>query len=100
MKRKRNITTSFLLLLRKVGMLCKKPTPYKPTIRIQRSVDMDGESINHKDLMFAKNILSGIHSEGKDKKMCHYDFRTHTCRCGITIEKLKQNKNCPLSKGI
>lgn len=100
MKRKRNIKTSFLLLLRKVGMLCKKPQPFKPQLKIQKSVNAMGEDISHKDLMYAKNVLQGIHPTGKDKKMCHYNFRTHTCRCGMTLEKLKQKENCPLSKGI
>lgn len=98
MKRKRNLTTHLLRMLRKVGMLCKKPVPQKPKLKIQKSVDADGNDISHDDLMFAKNILYGINNVGKNKKMCHYDFRKHTCRCGMTIEKLKAGEHCSIKK--
>ena len=38
MKRKRNIQTSALLLLRRLGMLCKLPRDEKPKLRIARTV--------------------------------------------------------------
>lgn len=98
MKRKRNITTHFLRLLRKLGMLCKKPQPFKPQIRIQKSVNAEGQEMDHNDLMLAKNKLHGLNHVGKDKKMCQYDFRTHSCRCGMNIEKLKEGENCHLNK--
>jgi hypothetical protein len=95
MKRKRNFNTGFLLMLRKIGVLCKKTPPFKPSIKIQHSVNSEGDTINHEDFMFAKNILQGINNVGKNKRMCNYDFRTHTCRCGVTLEKLKEIKKCP-----
>ena len=95
MKRKRNLKTSFLLILRRIGVLCKKTPQFKPSIRIQHSINPEGDSINHEDFMFAKNTLQGVNNVGKDKKMCNYDFRTHTCRCGVTLEKLKEIKKCP-----
>lgn len=98
MKRKRNITTHFLRMLRKVGLLCKKPAPYKPKLRIQKSVDVDGTVISHDDLILAKTTLHGVTGTGKDKKMCHYDYRTHSCRCGMTIEKMKAGEICGIKR--
>ena len=48
--------------------------------------------------MFAKNHLPHIHKSNKDKKLCHYDFREHTCRCGIDLAQLKEGKRCGLDK--
>jgi hypothetical protein len=98
MKRKRSVLTHVFLFLRKVGLLCKKQQPYVPKLKIQQSVSPSGDSINHKDFMFAKNALLHVNELGKEKKICHYNFRTHTCRCGITLSDLKNDKNCSLKK--
>jgi hypothetical protein len=98
MKRKRSVLTPVFLFLRKVGLLCKKQQPYVPKLKIQQSVSPSGDSINHKDFMFAKNALLHVNELGKEKKICHYNFRTHTCRCGITLSDLKSDKNCSLKK--
>ena len=98
MKRKRSVLTHVFLFLRKVGLLCKKQQPYVPKLKIQQSVSPSGDSINHKDFMFAKNALLHVNELGKEKKICHYNFRTHTCRCGITLSDLKSDNNCPLKK--
>jgi hypothetical protein len=98
MTRKRTLLTYVFLLLRKIGLLCKKEKPYVPKLKIQKSLSHKGETIDHKDFMFAKNALMNINDMGKERKLCHYDFRTHTCRCGITLDDLKNNKQCPIKK--
>jgi rubrerythrin len=95
---KRGIKTRIFIGLRKLGMLCKKTEPYKPKLKIQKSLTYEGEVTNHKDFMFAKNALQGVNKINKDKKLCHYNFQTHTCRCGITVEKLKNQEQCPIKQ--
>jgi hypothetical protein len=47
MTRKRNIKTSFLILLRHLGMLCKRPQQPKKGLRISKSLMPDGTIIIH-----------------------------------------------------
>jgi hypothetical protein len=42
MKRKRNLKTAMLLMLRKAGYLCKKPAPAPRGIRVSKSIQPDG----------------------------------------------------------
>lgn len=42
MKRKRNLKTAMLLMLRKAGYLCKKPAPAPKGIRVSKSIQPDG----------------------------------------------------------
>jgi hypothetical protein len=92
---KRGIKTRIFIGLRKLGMLCKKTEPYKPKLKLQKSLTYGGEIANHEDFMFAKNALQGINkSFSKDRKQCQYNFQTHICRCGITLEKLKNQEQC------
>jgi hypothetical protein len=95
---KRGIKTKIFIGLRKLGMLCEKAEPYKPKLKLSKSIDAKGEDINHKDFMFAKNALQGVNKPNKARKMCHYDFQSHTCRCGITLEKLKNQEQCPIKQ--
>jgi hypothetical protein len=93
---KRGVKTKMFSFLRKMGMLCRKENPQNPRLRIKKSIDHNGNTTNHMDFIFAKSALYGVNKYNKDKKLCHYDFQKHSCRCGITLEKLKQNENCPL----
>jgi hypothetical protein len=43
MKRKRTLKTKLFLLLRKMGMLCKKPVYRKPIVKVSRTVYPEGE---------------------------------------------------------
>lgn len=95
---KKGLKTRTFLFLRKIGLLCSKPEPYKPHIRIQKSISPDGTPIDHENLAFAKNSLMGTNKMKRDRKVCHYDYRTHSCRCGVTIESLKEGEYCPLKK--
>lgn len=42
MNRKRNLKTAMLLMLRKAGYLCKKPTTIPRGIRVSKSIQPDG----------------------------------------------------------
>lgn len=74
-----------------------KHKPYKPTLlKIQKSLDGNGNELDPNDLMIAKNALKGLHVQNKDRQTCQYNYIKHTCICGITLEKLKSDENCPL----
>lgn len=79
MKRKRNLNTSFLLLLRRLGMLCKLPRPAKkPTLRIARTVypDVEMSSIEAEQHVW-------IQSKLKSRSNCQFDSVSRTCPCGV-----------------
>ena len=47
MNRKRNLKTAMLLMLRKAGYLCKKPTTIPRGIRVSKSIQPDGTVTHH-----------------------------------------------------
>jgi hypothetical protein len=47
MKRKRNLNTFVLRMLRKAGMLCKKTDHISPRIRISKTIHPDGSETQH-----------------------------------------------------
>jgi hypothetical protein len=51
MKRKRNLKTKFLLMLRQLGMLCKTPAPPKKGLRLSKTLMPDGTVIMHDSLL-------------------------------------------------
>jgi hypothetical protein len=98
---RRKLPTYIFLILKRFNLLCKRKLSYKPLkLRIQKTLNHKGEVINHEDFMFAKNNLPHIHKINKDKTICHYDFRTHTCRCGISLDLLKKGEKCRLIDNI
>lgn len=98
MRRKRNFSTFLYLTLKKLGLLKKKSQPYRrPKIRVQKTLNINGEIGSHEDFMFAKNNLPTTKKTiTKDGRICHYDFVNNTCRCGLNIHKLKEGSKCPL----
>lgn len=89
MKRKRNINTTFLLLLRRFGMLCKLPRQEKPRIRIARTVypDVDMSAIEAEQHVW-------IQSKLKSRPNCKFDSVTRTCPCGVnSIEQFATSCN-------
>lgn len=72
-----------------------KVEEYIPKLRIQKSITPEGKELDHTDLMIAKDALRNSHVIGKETKLCMYDYSKHTCRCGITLNDLKNNKHCP-----
>ena len=95
---KKGIKARIFIGLRDLGLLCKKEKPYKPRLKLQKSISPDGETIDHSDFTFAKNALSISHNVGRSKQQCQYNFSTHTCRCGITLDKLKNKQKCSYEK--
>lgn len=81
MKRK-SLKTFIFLRLRRLGMLCRKPKPYKPTIKIQKTVYPDVQ---------LSNIDREIHVYLETKKMaakgCKFDTFKRVCECGYTMDK-------------
>lgn len=70
-------------MLRKLGLLCKAPTPYtKPKLRIQYTVYPDAnvtplEAEIHNVLTMKKSAY----------KSCKFDLDTRTCECEVDINK-------------
>jgi hypothetical protein len=90
MKRKRNISTSALLLLRHLGMLCKKPRPHKYEIRVQSTVypDVKVSPIEAEQHNWMLSKLAG-------RPNCKFNPDSRTCSCGVkSIEEfaVKCNK--------
>jgi hypothetical protein len=83
MTRKRNLTTSFLLMLRHLGMLCKPKRQETPRIRIARTVYPESRmsAIDSEQHVWIQNKLKG-------RPNCQFDSITRTCACGVkTIEE-------------
>ncbi len=89
MKRKRNIQTSALLLLRRLGMLCKLPREKKPTLRIARTVYPEGRlnAIESEQHVWIQTKLMS-------RPNCKFDVNTGKCPCGAaSIEEFALNCN-------
>lgn len=86
MKRKRNLETFFLLWLRKIGMLCKPPKPYKPVIKISSTVYPDRQisSIDAERRIFLLNKLT-------TRANCKFDVDKLKCRCGADVDQFLMN---------
>ena len=74
MKRKRNLKTSFFLLLRRFGMLCKTPTQPKKGLRLSKSLMPDGTVIMHDTIvkeapLNPTDLESQIHIYNEVKKL-------------------------------
>ena len=48
----------FKIKLRKMGMLCKKPTPTPKRIRISKTVEPDGSETKH-NMLFEQPLVEG-----------------------------------------
>ena len=79
MKRKRNLNTSFLIMLRKIGMLCKLPRQEKPKLRIARTVYPD---VRMSSIEAEQHVW--IQSKLKSRNKCQFDSISRTCACGVT----------------
>jgi hypothetical protein len=89
MTRKRNITTSFLLMLRHLGMLCKPKREEPRRLRIARTTYPDSRvsPIESEQHVWIQNKL-------KARPHCQFDSITRTCACGVkTIEQFAAGCN-------
>lgn len=89
MKRKRNLSTWFLLQLRRLGMLCKKPAPVAPRIRIASTVYPDG---NVRAIDAERHVW--IETKKSGRRNCQFDSNTMSCVCGVTtVEQFAKSCN-------
>lgn len=89
MTRKRNFKTSFLLLLRHLGMLCKPKRQEPQRLRI-------ASTVYPKDRItpIEAEQHNWIESKKKARVNCQFDSTTRTCPCGISsIEEFAVNCN-------
>lgn len=83
MTRKRNLTTSFLLTLRRLGMLCKPKREEPRRLRIASTTYPDNRmsAIDSEQHVWIQNKLKG-------RPNCQFDSIKRTCACGVkTIEE-------------
>jgi hypothetical protein len=78
MTRKRDLKTWFLLVLRHAGMLCRKPKPEKPGLRIAYSIYPEREITP-----IQAEIHVWIETKKTSRKNCKFDSRTMSCPCGV-----------------
>jgi len=78
MTRKRNFTTSFLLLLRHLGMLCKPKREEPRRLRIASTTYPDDRMTP-----IQAEQHNWIESKKKARPNCQFDSVTRTCPCGI-----------------
>lgn len=78
MTRKRNLTTSFLLMLRHLGMLCKPRREEPRRIRIASTTYPEDRMtpIQAEQHVWIQNKL-------KARVNCQFDSVTRTCPCGV-----------------
>lgn len=93
-----SIKLTVLKTIRSITGKKKQAPTGKARLRIAKSIDASGNQIDHNDIIIAKSALYGVNKDNKDRKLCHYDFIKHTCRCGITITDLKEGKGCPIKE--
>jgi hypothetical protein len=84
----RNWKTPLLIFLRKLGLLCRKPQPPKPGLRI-------GSTVYPKDsIPMVKWMADDYLQRKKDSyKLCKFDVENRTCECGVSLEKFGE-KGC------
>ena len=86
--RKRNLKTYMLLVLRHMGLLCKKPMTEIKRLRIARTVYPDHRlsSIESERSVWAENVKSV-------RKFCGFDIDTRICnKCNVnSIESFAVN---------
>lgn len=93
--KKRGLKTSFLLMLRHAGMLCKKPVEPKKRIRVARTVYPNGYSE-------MRPIDAEIHVFLQNKKAvspsCRFDVEARRCSCGVMGVDQFAAEGCPSNK--
>lgn len=80
MKRK-SLKTFIFLRLRRMGMLCRKPRPYKPVVRVSKTVLPDKQLTN-----IDREVHVYLETKKTAAKGCKFDTDTRTCECGYTME--------------
>jgi hypothetical protein len=96
---RKRIKTRILSSARRLGFIKKKISPEFTRLQIKSAINPDGNRFDHSDFVFAKQHLRGIHKKTtQQQQACYYDFINHTCRCGLTIDKMRSGETCVLNK--
>jgi len=77
MTRKRDLKTFFLLMLRHMGMLCRKPRQEKPGLRIAYSVYPEDRN----PIQAERHVW--VETKKTSRKNCKFDSKTMSCPCGV-----------------
>lgn len=80
--KKRSVKTKLLLMLRKIGWLCRKPRPHKYELKISHTIPPEGDvsPTQAARFVFLQNKIATI-------KGCEFDADTETCECGANVEE-------------
>lgn len=107
MKRKRDFQTFVLRMMRRAGMLCKKPQPERPRIRVSKSVLPDGSEVKLPPVVMKEELVnpapfkSEVHIWIESKKAalkdCKFDSEAGMCICGIDLDDFA-SKGCNKNK--
>ena len=89
---KRNIKTYALLALRRWGMICRKPRPTKPGLKIAYTVYPD-ERLTPID----SEIYVYLETKKMSYKNCKFDPSKRTCECGVSLDSFGA-AGCPNKK--
>jgi hypothetical protein len=106
---KKKVKSKFKSFLRRLGLLCKKPTKTTRRIRISRTLNSDGTVTVYDSPVFqvAENpniIESEIHVFLEEKKLsnpkCQFDSSKKSCICGKSLEDFLEvgTGNCKPNK--
>ena len=88
MTRKRDLKTFFLLMLRHMGMLCRKPRQEKPGLRIAYSIYPEDRN----PIQAERHVW--VETKKTSRKNCKFDSKTMSCSCGVaSLEQFAQNCN-------
>jgi len=89
MNRKRNLQTRIFLLMRRLGMLCKKSIQPKPVIRIQSTVHahQDTGITDVARFIFLQNKLT-------TRPDCKFDPVIEKCECGRSVDEFLKETKC------
>ena len=90
MKVKRDFKTRLKLMLRHMGMLCKKPVPEKHRIRIAYTIYPEGRErpIDAERAVWVENKKSA-------NKSCKFDVDKRRCECGVGSIDQFAHTGCP-----
>lgn len=93
--KKRGFKTSFLLMLRRAGLLCKKPVQTRKRIRVAKTIYPNGYAE-------MRPIDAEIHVFLQNKKAvspnCRFDVEARRCSCGVMGAELFAAEGCPSNK--
>lgn len=96
---RKKLKARILSSARRLGFIKKQVSPEFTRLQIRSAIDSAGNPFDHSDFVYAKQRLRGIYKKTtQQQQSCYYDFINHTCRCGLTIDKMKSGETCVLNE--